>query len=568
MNISEHVIEAKFKNGSYDCITGNADFYHFLGKKRLYTSFDGLITDTSLAVLEKVVAKRFYQKPFILEVCNEDGTTGVMVCRISEPKEPGCTLIRMKELDEIFEDYLTAKMRQREADVLLSLHDCIYYSYDCLTDTMICYRCDDERETLCSLKLDQWLKKAAARLPKISHGEVRKFADALIGGTRNFTGSFSVDAKSSVIFTGAAIYDDDIHIKTVGAFEDSNTAPMHKSAHKDQLTGLFLKEDINNYAKRLIGDLKQSTTLAIIDIDDFKYVNDHHGHSMGDAVLKKCASIIENEAGAYGKAGRIGGDEFLVVFDKIPDNETLRYVLRAIKNNIASAYSDEKDGFHVTTSIGASTYPADASDFDSLFHLTDYMLYRAKHKGKNRYIIYEPEKHGFVEDILNSSIETTGIFGRKGMNKADVVCRIADQLLRGKEYPADNIIRDIVEHFGVERVILYDKTAQTALQYGARLLDDSVITETKDYIYDVGLLDHYKDGVMVINNVETFALKTPGLYEKLRRQEIYSLMHREITGKSGKRFLLSCESVSAYLTWNQEDMHFYRILDYVLSSVL
>lgn len=567
MSTPEHVIEAKFKNGSYDYITGNADFYHFLGK-RLYTTFDCLITDASLATLEKVVAGRFYERPFVLEVCNKDDTTSVMVCRIIEPKEPDCTLIRMKALDEIFENYLSAKMKQRETDALLSLHDCVYYSYDRSVGTMTCYRCDGERKTLCRLELDQWLKESTDRLPKGSHNEVKIFADALINGTRNFTGSFSTDTKSPVFFSGAAIYDDDIHVKTVGAFGGSDDAPMHKLTHKDQLTGLLLKEDINNYAKRLISDLKQNTTLAIIDIDDFKYINDHHGHSMGDTVLKKCAAIIENEAGSYGKAGRIGGDEFLVVFNNIPDNETLRYILRAIKNNIASTYSDEEDGFHVTTSIGASAYPADAADFDSLFHLTDYMLYRAKHKGKNRYIIYEPEKHGSVEDILNSSIETTGILGRKGMNKAEVVCRIADQLLRGKDYPADSIIRDIVDHFGVERVILYDKTSQTAFQYGGRLLDDSVIAETMDYIYDEGLLDHYKDGVMVINNVEIFALKAPGLYEKLRRQEINSLMHREISGKSGKRFLLSCESVSAYLTWNQEDMHFYRILDSILSSVL
>lgn len=567
MNISERVIEAKFKNGSYDCITGNANFYHFLGK-RLYTSFDCLLTAASLATLEKVIAERFYERPFVLEIYHGDGQTCVMVCLISEPKEADCTLIRMKELNEIFHDYLSANMKQRETDILLSLHDCIYFSYERPTNTIICYRSDGEKETLCSLELEQWMKEAAAKLPKGSHGEVKKFADALINGTRNFVGSFSNDTKNPVIFSGMAIYDDDIHVKTVGTFEDNDTAPMHKLAHKDQLTGLLLKEDINNYAKQLIGDLKQNTTIAIIDIDDFKYINDHHGHSMGDAVLKKCAAIIENETDAYGKAGRIGGDEFLVVFNNIPDIETLRYVLRAIKNNIASAYSDEKDGFHVTTSIGSSAYPADAADFDSLFHLADYMLYRAKYKGKNRYIIYEPEKHGSVEDILNSSIETAGIFGRKGIGKAEVVCRIADQLLRGKDYTAKNIIRDIVDHFGVERVILYDKTSQTALQYGEKLLEDSVIAETMDYIYDEALLNHDKNGVMVINNVETFALKTPRLYEKLRRQGIYSFMHRNITGKSGKCFLLSCESVSAYLTWNLEDMCYYRILDRILSSVL
>ena len=567
MNTSGHVIEAKFKNESYDFITGNADFYHFLGK-RLYTTFDCLITSTSLTTLEKAVAERSYGSPFVLEAYTEDGQTCVMVCHIAKPEEPGCSVIHMTELTEIVHEYLSSDMERRETDALLSLHDCVYYSYDRSANTVTCYRSDGERKTLCELELSQWQKETAGRLPKSSRSEIEKFADELKNGTRNFTGSFSTNAENPVIFSGIAIYDYDVHVKTVGIFENGAATPMHELIRKDQLTGLLLKEDINNYAKRLISDLKQKTTIAIIDIDDFKYINDHHGHSMGDTVLKKCAAIIENETGAYGKAGRIGGDEFFVVLNNIPDNETLRHILRAIKNNIASSYSDEKDGFHVTTSIGASTYPEDAEDFDSLFQLTDYMLYRAKHKGKNRYIIYEPDKHGSVAEILNSSIETAGIFGRKGMDKAEVVCRIADQLLRGKDYPADNIIRDIMEHFGVERVILYDKTSQTAAQYGSCPLDSGVIAETMDYIYDEGLADYYKNGVMVINNIETFALKAPGLYEKLRRQAIYSLMHREITGKSGKRFLMSCESVSAALTWNLEDMRFYRILDSILSSVL
>lgn len=142
-------------------------------------------------------------------------------------------------------------------------------------------------------------------------------------------------------------------------------------------------------------------------------------------------------------------------------------------------------------------------------------------------------------------------------------------MLCGKEYPADNIIRDIVDYFGVERVILYDKNARTAAaQCGSKLLDSSVIAETIDYIYDEGIKEHSQDGVMIVNNVKTFAMKNPKLYEKLCRQEIYSIMHREIIGKSGKCFILSCESVSAYLTWNLEDMRFYRILDSILSSVL
>ena len=571
MNNSEHIVEmeVKFKNKNYDYITGNSDFYNFLGERH-YTTFDSIISSDSLEALKKAIAEHLYGKPFVLKLCAVDGRICEVICRIAEQDVPDCTLIRMWKLEEIVEKYLSAEMERRETDTLLSQHDCVYYSYDRTENTVTCYRCDGERKKLCELELDKFREAVAAELPESAYAEVEKFTDELKNGIRKFNGSFYDSVDSVIIFSGTAIYDDDVHIKTVGSFGNGSSAsPMRELVRVDQLTGLALKEDITNYAKRSISELKQKTVIAIVDIDDFKYVNDHHGHAMGDLVLKKCAAIIENETGIYGKAGRIGGDEFFIVFDRLSDKEMLRNVLRSIKNNIANAYSKEKDGFRVTTSIGVSAYPYDTEDFDSLFKLTDYMLYRAKQKGKNRYIIYEAEKHGSVEEILNSSIETAGTLGRKGLSKAEVVCRIADILLCGKEYTADNIIRDIVDYFGVERVILYDKNARkAAAQCGNKLLDSGVIAETIDYIYDEGIKEHCQDGVMVVNNVKTFEMKNPKLYEKLRRQEIYSIMHREIIGKSGKCFVMSCESVSAYLTWNLEDMRFYRILDNILSSVL
>lgn len=570
MNNSERVVEmeAKFKNKNYDYITGNSDFYSFLGE-RLYTAFDSIVTGGTLGALEKAVAEQAYGKPFVLKLIAEDGRICETICRIEEQDVPDCTLIRMWRLEDIFGKYLSAETERRETDALLSQYDCIYYSYDRSADTVTCYRFGGEKATLCKLGLDEFIKKTAAVLPEGEQGEIEKFADKLKNGIRGFSGSFSDGEENNVVFSGTAIYDYDVHIKTVGSFGSGSSAPVRELVRKDQLTGLALKEDINNYAKHSIEELKRQTVLAIVDIDDFKFVNDRHGHAVGDAVLKKCAAIIEKEAAAYGMAGRIGGDEFLIVFDRIHDKETLKSVLRSIKNNIADAYSNETDGFRVTTSIGASVYPDDAGDFNSLFRLTDYLLYRAKYKGKNRYITYEAEKHGSVEEILHSSIETAGALGRKGLSKAEVVCRIADMALGGKEYPAENIIRDIVDYFGVERVILYDKTSRTAAaQYGSIMLDSDVIAETADYICDEALAEYCQNGVMVVNNVKSFERKSKKLYEKLCRQGIRSIMHREIIGKSGKRFIMSCEAVSAYLTWNLEDMRFYRILDCILSSVL
>lgn len=83
----------------------------------------------------------------------------------------------------------------------------------------------------------------------------------------------------------------------------------------DSLTGLITKADITQIAIDLINVQKvKGITLAIVDIDYFKKVNDTYGHMCGDKVLLKVAGIMEKEVGERGIVGRIGGDEFLIIF--------------------------------------------------------------------------------------------------------------------------------------------------------------------------------------------------------------------------------------------------------------
>ncbi len=83
--------------------------------------------------------------------------------------------------------------------------------------------------------------------------------------------------------------------------------------------------------------------LSIIDIDDFKSVNDNFGHLFGDKVIKAVANVIKNAVGTSGVAGRIGGDEFFIVFEKLNNELEYRNVLRCIKTNVAIQYQDQME---------------------------------------------------------------------------------------------------------------------------------------------------------------------------------------------------------------------------------
>ena len=175
---------------------------------------------------------------------------------------------------------------------------------------------------------------------------------------------------------------------------------------------LFNKRAINEYTIEKIRDCQnthEGLYLAIIDVDDFKTINDTYGHMFGDEVLSRVSEIIRSDLNARGVAGRFGGDEFMVLFENVKSEQELRLILKTITKNIQWAFADKE--VSVTTSWGIAKYPEDGSSLEELFKIADKALYIAKAKGKNRYIIYDERKHGNIvtdrEIQQNSGIRST-----------------------------------------------------------------------------------------------------------------------------------------------------------------
>ncbi len=563
-----YTYEVGFENEGYEYISSNAEFYGFRGKM-LYSTFDKLLTENSKELLEKLIGFEYHNRPFILELFNQEKSISPMFCTITEDSSKTQTMLHMVEVDKMFNEHLSLMSDREENCAILSQLDDVYYSYEKSTDTMTCFIYGDEKKVISREKLQDWQSKALDGFDAESEEKLLKLVSNLRNGDRSFIYVFAGrNETENIRITGTAIYKGDAFVKTVGSIENSNMKPMQDVVRRDQLTGLFMKEDITNYAKRSLNDLNHKIAMAVIDIDDFKLVNDRFGHSMGDAVLKKFAAIIADQLGSMGKAGRIGGDEFFIVVDNFTDIENLRDILRGIKNNAARAYADEVDGFHITTSIGMSVFPDNGEDFNTLFNLADHMLYRAKSKGKNRYIIYDKEKHGTVEEILQTEVEKEGVIGGRGLSKSEVVCQIAEWMLLGKDCPMQKVLSNIVEFFKIDRIALYnltDRTLETSCQ--SRILDGTEQVYTLDYLYDKNLKEYYNGDFMVVNNIGRFITRDPQIYEILNSQGILSLIQSGFTFGE-KEYVVSYESVTQHVTWNMEDLYLYRILNKIFEKCL
>lgn len=193
--------------------------------------------------------------------------------------------------------------------------------------------------------------------------------------------------KSLINDDGEVIYSIGVTLDVTD--ERSEKKQLIEKASTDSLTGLLNKESTR---LSIIECLKKSKSnnrhaLFIIDVDDFKYINDTFGHLFGDKVLKTFSNemkkLFPNDI-----VGRIGGDEFFLF---VKNYRGIAHVNESAMLVSDIAHSIKLgDDLTVTTSIGVSLYPRDGNNFEILYSNSDAALYHTKLNGKNNFSIYAP----------------------------------------------------------------------------------------------------------------------------------------------------------------------------------
>ncbi len=162
-------------------------------------------------------------------------------------------------------------------------------------------------------------------------------------------------------------------------------------ATSDPLTGLFNRGYIDD---RFLVELSrarrygQVLTIAVIDADRFKSLNDMHGHAAGDQVLRKIGEILRDSFRQSDTAGRYGGEEFVVILPET-DIEAARQKLESLRELVASTpmvLGTRAEDVQITISAGLACFPVDGDDPAKLFALADDRMFQAKQEGRNRVV--------------------------------------------------------------------------------------------------------------------------------------------------------------------------------------
>lgn len=166
---------------------------------------------------------------------------------------------------------------------------------------------------------------------------------------------------------------------------------LYYLAHYDQLTGIpnrLLFNDRLNTAIETAKRTDKRVVLMFIDLDKFKHYNDTHGHQYGDLILKQAAKRIKGLIRKSDTVARIGGDEFVCLFQNIELNAVEKVAEKMLSRIIQPMEILEVE-LYLTASIGIATYPDQALSVDELISKADAAMYEIKQHGRNGYLVYE-----------------------------------------------------------------------------------------------------------------------------------------------------------------------------------
>ena len=307
-------------------------------------------------------------------------------------------------LDEVYQrmgDIFTRKLDVRCCFIyqIINAKDQMFLAYPNSFDQaeMLCHHDILDNCDLCKAKRTGHLVTSHA-FPDICRqftpqdGRIHYCFPIVVGGAAVAVVQFVFDAPASEtdgFMNDAKIFKAEEYInESLAVIETKRLmGSLRDSALIDGLTGLYNRRYLQEYAEKIVaGVLRRGKAIGLImcDLDYFKQVNDTHGHSVGDIVLKETAKVIRQSVREADLVIRFGGEEFLAVLLDISNGESIR-VAEKIRLNIEKLVIKLPDGIiQKTISLGTSEFPADTDTLWSCIKYADVALYRAKDEGRNR----------------------------------------------------------------------------------------------------------------------------------------------------------------------------------------
>ena len=193
---------------------------------------------------------------------------------------------------------------------------------------------------------------------------------------------------------------------------------MHYQATHDGLTGLVNRWMFMQHFEQAIQRARRSgrtMALLLLDLDEFKDVNDSHGHAAGDQALVEVARRLRSGLRAGDVIARLGGDEFTVLLPDVPSMEHVLQVAQKLQRSLSARCQLKMGEVSLGASIGIAAFPDDAQDSGTLMRFADMAMYAAKAHGRGTHAMYKPEmsealiQRSQMHERLKRAVETQAL---------------------------------------------------------------------------------------------------------------------------------------------------------------
>lgn len=373
-------------------------------------------------------------------------------------------------------------------------------------------------------------------------------------------------------------------IKAVGVIldidsEKRRTQELIDMAERDSLTKLFNKSAVRTRVQKTLDNRKSSEKYAmlIIDLDNFKQVNDSHGHMFGDAVLSAIALELKKLFRTDDIIARIGGDEFLV-FMGYNNIKAVHEKAALVIQSFHQVLEKDLQDCPLSCSIGISCCPSDSTDYPALFQSCDQALYYAKQQGKNQFTLFDRTTMAKAFGLNQVSAASTRIESDDVPESctAGIVEEAFKVLYQAGdlELAVNTILEMVGKKYDVSRVYIFENSADGAYCNNTFEWCNEGIVAEKDSLQNIlysSLMDgHYsdnfnEDGVFYCPDISVLPQK---LYEMLAAQGIHSLLQCAIRNDGKFVGYVGFDDCRGKRIWTQAQIDVLAFLSELLSTFL
>lgn len=491
--------------------------------------------------------------------------------------------VEIIDIDESVGDYETAMDSLSRVRLLMSLTDEFAFIYDKETNMFKMFKYDRfNRIILYDMDIDQWKREMLSK-SYVKYDE-KAMLDTLVLNMKTYADSFSIkmncairtqsDIFEAVRFIGT-VHNESSGNKIIVGRVVSDESVGHASTameimnelQYDSLTGVYNKKTITEYAKKRISEEKEKRiVIAILDVDHFKSVNDTFGHLYGDKVLARVGGRLKEIVGEDGVIGRIGGDEFMIVFNGLDDDQVLRGMLRAIRTQIKWEFAEDFENLSITCSIGASIFPVNGRDYEDLFKKADCCLYIAKEKGRDRYVFFRDEMHRASYEAMLNQNQLNAMKNPREIRELKNVASFMENAMTDSRKAILDAMRHMKDTFGIDNInIYYGEGMKRVYSFG------SDIPEAKDAMYvfseEFQKLMGENERFMQIGFADTFSDITPDFCGRMKAERIASTIQCYIGDKRNIKGLVTFNKCREASQWANYEIDCARIFAAVLSSM-